>query len=107
MSEELRECPFCNGKAEIAVKGEYTNYISCSNPDCNSGAVLPAEKWQSRPGEYKLTSVIGSMRDELDILRAQLAEAKEALEKITNNPANDTESMVKIADKALQQIKEA
>ncbi len=79
MSEELRPCPFCGGKAITATFLDYDDLeympldtiepeVTCENERCINGWWLSPNDWNTRPIE--------------DALRARIAELEAKNEKI-------------------------
>ena len=69
---KLKNCPYCpTGKGIIVIRGE-EDWVMCNNDNCNNAAVIPVDKWNTRPIEDALTA-------ERDALRKLLNTAKHAL----------------------------
>jgi hypothetical protein len=88
MSEELKACPFCGGKAiTLPRKG---NWAGCAS---EHWIWMHTDAWQSRPIE--------------DALRKQLEMAKEAIKISLDNLRSDAEShpvTIGILEEALSEI---
>lgn len=62
MSDKLKPCPFCGGKAKVWKSGSYG--VVCNTCDANTGFIYPNEQepveaWNKRNN----TEVIGKIRD--------------------------------------------
>ena len=69
MTDEIKNCPFCGGEAEIIQEAAY-KAAHCKNRDCELfythiplGISLIGKDWQSRPLEDKLTAENAKLRE--------------------------------------------
>jgi len=92
MSEELKSCPFCNGKLTYfgrdlnrrvnppAVIDVYKHFYADENDTskdcCLSQLIFDASRWQARPIEDAIRAELAQVRAERDALKAALHDAK-------------------------------
>ena len=95
MTNELKPCPFCGGKARkfreatIPPGEEYVVCLKSSgvNPTCRNDAVLKVDAWNTRPLEDELRAEAASgerwadeYKRERDDLQAEIARLKQELD---------------------------
>ena len=81
MSEELRPCPFCGGKAVASTFFDWDDLeympldaindceVTCENERCINGWYLPPEDWNTRPIEDDLRKRIAELEKDNDEFR--------------------------------------
>lgn len=80
--EELKNCPFCGGKARVTSEW-YKRMVCCDNPKCqNFDLGLPLETWNNRPIEEALEGIIAILEFYRDDTKSIVPEAIEMLEEI-------------------------
>ncbi len=82
MSEEIKPCPFCGGKAEMILHSNWYGYIECCNDECLAcGPMGDTEKeaiqnWNQRPYDFDMPAIVKKVQQ----LEAENKLIKEALE---------------------------
>ena len=82
MTDELRECPFCGGEAEVTRVETSRTFgttvlVGCTNPACNAFSepmAFTKKVWNTRPAEDKLVAERDSLSVRLE--KAQKAQAQ-------------------------------
>lgn len=75
MTEKLKPCPFCGGKANFRIvrvgEDSYKYRLSCSNPKCFCSSSLSystreeaVNAWNNRPIENELVEKISKLESE-------------------------------------------
>jgi len=77
MSDELKPCPFCMGKAREFIEAtippgdKYAHCAGLHNPDvmCPNDAIMTVEQWNTRPVEDALRAELAAARAEAERMR--------------------------------------
>jgi len=86
MSDELKPCPFCMGKAREFIEAtippgdKYAHCAGLHNPDvmCPNDAIMTVEQWNTRPVEDALRASLAAKDAEIERLQTWLDEAQSA-----------------------------
>ena len=105
MTNELKPCPFCGGKARkfreatIPPGEEYVVCLKSSgvNPTCRNDAVLKVDAWNTRPLEDELRAEAASgelwadeYHKQMQALQAEVSAVKVAYSRLMNYRHNNT-----------------
>jgi hypothetical protein len=76
MSEELKPCPFCGGKAWVFDGDSVGCENTCINGDPTDGDLPTFETWNTRPVEDQLRAANKRLRTQLDTTDTALGRAQ-------------------------------
>ena len=71
---KLLPCPFCSGEAEITRIGDHRQSTQYECQECGCNLETGEEfnhgaRWNTRPGEDKLRSLLGRARDQIEFMQ--------------------------------------